>query len=83
MVEEEEEEVRGEEGGKERGGGAPISPDASLADGLLLLGKITPLVIRSPRWLYYLHGRAFVFVAGESETVTEEGGGEGERLGED
>lgn len=42
-------------------GGAPISPDASLADGLLLLGKITPLLVRSPRWLYYLHGRAFIW----------------------
>lgn len=47
---------------EERGGegGAPISPDASFTDGLLLLGKITPLVVRSPRWLYYLHGRAFI-----------------------
>lgn len=41
---------------------APISPDASLADRLLLLGKITPLVVRSPRWLYYLHGRAFIWL---------------------
>lgn len=39
---------------------APISPDASLADGLPLLGKITPLVVRSPGRLYYLHGRAFI-----------------------
>lgn len=43
-------------------GEAPVSPDASLADGLLLLGKITHLVVRSPRWLYYLHGRAFIWL---------------------
>lgn len=35
-----------------RSGGGPISSDASLADGLLLLGKITPLVARPPSWPY-------------------------------
>lgn len=41
-------------------GGSSISPNACLADGLLVLGKITSLVIGYPKWLYYLHGRAFI-----------------------
>lgn len=49
--------VRGEEAeeGKEGCKEGPISSNASLADGLLLLGKIAPLLIRPPEWLYNLH----------------------------
>lgn len=37
---------------------APVSPDASLADGLPLLGKIAPLLVGFPGRLHWLHGRA-------------------------
>lgn len=51
----------GRDRGREEGqpeGWRPISPDASLAHGLLLFGEITPLRAASPRLLHYIHWQA-------------------------
>lgn len=58
--------MRRREKRKQEGGG-PISPNASLADRFLLLRKITPLVVLSPRWINYLHGRAFTWLEKEGK----------------